>query len=162
VPRILEIITYPADILSEETQEVTPGELKSGKFNELIADMIHTCASSYGLGLSANQVGVNKRIFVYRPPGNRDNDPNYGFTPVINPIVRERSGKMTSKGEGCLSIPGVRFRVPRYKRIVVTAHDPEGSVYTITTKSKNVAKIMQHEIDHLDGISLYDIGKIES
>ena len=150
---ILKIIECPNDILSNPTNDIPVNEIKSSVIQTLIQDMIDTCHDSGGYGLAANQVDVDKSIFVYKMPGTND------YFALINPDIISRNGKITSRGEGCLSIPGVYFNVKRYKQIKVGALNTNGEFVVTKTKSKKVAKILQHEIDHLKGITLLDKGK---
>ena len=150
---ILEIITYPNDILTTPTEDLTQADIKSGKIQTLIEDMIDTCLALDGLGLAANQVGVGKSLLVYRRPGTTD------FGVLINPICIKSMGALHSKDEGCLSLPDQRFNVRRSKKVVVVALDRDGEKKTTVTKSKRLAKVLQHELDHLNGLTLIDTGK---
>lgn len=150
---ILEIITYPNDILTTPTTNLTPAEIKSGEIQTLIEDMIDTCLHHNGLGLAANQVGVGKSLFVYRRPGTKD------FGILINPVFVKGIGSMHSKGEGCLSLPEQYFNIKRFKKITVEALGRDGEKKTAATKSKKLAKVLQHEMDHLNGLTLIDTGK---
>ena len=150
---ILKIIEYPADVLSTPTEPLSLSEVVSSDFQTLIENMKDTCHDAGGLGLSANQVGISKSLCIYRQPGRSVYDV------LVNPIIISKEGKMTSKGEGCLSIPDDRFNVKRFKKVTVKGLDQNGKPVTIKTKSKRVAVILQHELDHLAGITLYDKGK---
>jgi len=150
---ILKIVECPDDILSNATEDVSAVEIKSETIQTLIQDMIDTCHDSGGLGLAANQIGVNKSILVYCMPGTNN------YSTLINPVIIAKSGRITSRGEGCLSIPGQYFVTKRFKQIKVEALNADGESGSIKTKSKKVAKILQHEIDHLNGITLLDKGK---
>jgi len=150
---ILKIIEFPADIIVNPTDNVPTNEIKLSVIQTLIRDMIDTCHDSGGLGLAANQIGVNKSILVYRTPGTNN------YSTLINPVIISKIGRITSRGEGCLSIPGQYFDVKRYKQIKVEALNADGEFGIIKTESKKVAKILQHEIDHLNGITLLDNGK---
>jgi len=151
---ILKIVKHPNDVLTTPTTELTRAEILSGKIQTLIEDMIDTCLAVDGLGLAANQVGVDKSLLIYRKPGYRTR-----FGVMINPKLKEKKDITNSKGEGCLSLPGQRFNVKRYKNITVLALDSAGEKRTTVTKSKKLAKIIQHEIDHLDGLTLAERGK---
>jgi len=150
---ILEIITYPNDILTTPTTNLTQADIKSGEIQTLIEDMIDTCLDAGGLGLAANQVGVAKSLIVYRKPGTKK------FGILINPIFMKAIGSLHSKGEACLSLPDQYFNVKRSKKIVVKALDRDGEEKIAATKSKKLAKILQHEMDHLNGLTLIDVGK---
>jgi len=150
---ILEIITYPNDVLTTPTEDLTQADIKSGVIQTLIEDMIDTCLAIDGLGLAANQVGVGKSLLVYRRPGTKK------FGILINPAFVKGVGSLHSKNEGCLSLPDQRFNVKRFKKVVVEALDRDGEKKTAVTKSKRLAKILQHELDHLNGLTLIDTGK---
>ena len=151
---ILEIIKYPNDILTTPTDYLSPGQIASSEIQTLIEDMIDTCVAAAGVGLSANQVGKNYAICIYLEPGKSI------FNVLINPhIVKKGGGKLHSKGEGCLSVPGKYFNVSRYKKLTVEGLDRNGNPVVIETKSKRLAKILQHEIDHLLGVIIAKKGK---
>lgn len=117
---------------------------------ELIRDMFETMYAEEGVGLAAPQVGVSERIIVIDP----HNDEVPAFA-LINPEILELS-KETEKGEeGCLSIPGLRDIVERPQRCVVRGLSPEGSEVQLDL-SALPARIIQHEVDHLDGILFFD------
>jgi len=82
-----------------------------------------------------------------------------GFDVLINPEVTSLKEKMNSKGEGCLSIPEQYYNVRRFKKITLKGLDEHAEPVEIMTKSKAVAKMLQHEIDHLNGITIADKGK---
>ena len=150
---ILKIIEYPNDILTTPTTDLTRAEILSEEIQTLIKDMIDTCLDTGGLGLAANQVGIGKSLIIYRRPGTTD------FGVLINPAFVKGIGSLHSKGESCLSLPEQYFNVKRFKQIVVKALDRDGEVKIAATKSKNLAKIIQHELDHLSGLTLIDTGK---
>lgn len=150
---ILNIVTYPNDILSTPTDKLSVEEILSKDTKKLIDDMIETCQHANGLGLAANQIGINKSVLIYNVPGTES------FSVLINPVIIARSGKITSYAEGCLSIPEKIFNVKRSKQIKVEAFNYKGEPCIIKTKSKQIAKILQHEIDHLMGITLANKGK---
>lgn len=114
---------------------------------KLIADMIDTMKQSDGAGLAAPQVGVLKRIFVFR----RGED----IHALVNPKIIKREGRKTGD-EGCLSIPGVQAKVVRSKRITVTGRDENNKIVQYECEDGEeqgrAATCVQHEIDHLDGV----------
>ena len=117
---------------------------------ELIRNMFETMYAEEGVGLAAPQVGVSERIIVIDP----QNDEVPAFA-LINPELIELS-KETEKGEeGCLSIPGLREIVERSHRCVVRGLTPEGEQVQLEL-SALPARIIQHEVDHLDGILFFD------
>jgi len=150
---ILQIVTHPNDILTTPTEELTKADILSSEIQTLIENMIDTCLDADGLGLAANQVGVGKSLIICRKPGTNQ------FDTIINPKIVHAEGSMHSKGEGCLSLPGQHFNIKRFKKITVTGLAADGETLMIGTKSKRFAKIVQHELDHLDGFTLLNRGK---
>ncbi|MFH2059716.1 MAG: peptide deformylase [Pseudomonadota bacterium] len=151
---ILDILTYPEKslLIPSVTVETIDNEIK-----QLIQNMGQTMFNAPGVGLAAPQVGVNKRIIVY--DSNADNPDFEGektdFTALINPQIIEASGSIISEGEGCLSVVDYNADVNRYEKVTVTAQDIDGNDIQFDAKGI-LAVIMQHEIDHLDGILFID------
>lgn len=123
---------------------------------QLIADMRTTLADAEGVGLAAPQVHAGLRVILYRVPGARSTDGTaVPETVLINPVV-EPIGTDTEVGwEGCLSIPGLRGCVPRPARIRYTGLDAEGRQVEGEAGGFH-ARVIQHEVDHLDGILYLD------
>jgi len=113
---------------------------------KLLDNMSDTMYSNKGVGLAAPQIGVSKRVIVV--------DAGEGLVELINPEVREASGKEIDV-EGCLSVPGLMGEVKRAARVVVRGLNREGREVKIEA-SGFFARILQHEIDHLDGILFID------
>jgi peptide deformylase len=115
---------------------------------KLIKDMIATMQAADGAGLAAPQVGVSKRIFVFRR-----GDETHA---LINPRIVRRSGGQKVGAEGCLSIPGVQAKVARTVRVVVTGRDERGHTIEIDCEDNDeqgrASTCVQHELDHLDGV----------
>jgi peptide deformylase len=122
----------------------------SEKTRELIRNMFETMYAEEGVGLAAPQVGVSERIIVVDPQ--QDDLPAFA---LINPEIVELS-KETEKGEeGCLSIPGLRDVVERPYRVVVKGTSESGEARQLELDGL-AARIIQHEVDHLDGILFFD------
>lgn len=141
---ILPIRIWGDPVLRKKAQAVdklTPADKK------LIADMFETMDAADGAGLAAPQVGVSKRIFVFRI-----GDEHHA---LINPKIIRREGQRTGD-EGCLSIPGVQAKVKRAKRVIVTGRDAKGKPVEWDLEDSEdtgrAATCVQHEIDHLDGV----------
>ena len=114
----------------------------------LIGDMLRAMMAHQGLGLSAPQVGVSKRIIVARLSGR-------GILALINPDITKGKGKAVVT-EGCLSVPGVTVDIPRFKQIkVVYTHPLDGIDRTLKLNGIDAA-VIQHEVDHLDGKLIID------
>lgn len=116
----------------------------------LVADMFETMYAEDGVGLAAPQVGVGERIIVVDP---REEE-GKGFA-LINPVILERSAETDRAEEGCLSIPGLKEIVERPTRVVVEGLDPKGNPVRISAEEL-LGRILQHEIDHLDGVLFLD------
>lgn len=151
---VREIIKYPNEILTIPTQDVTPEDIGSPMIAGLIEDLVDTCEDAGGAGLAANQIGVNKSVFVYHVEGD-----NYGL--FINPkIVKKFGGTQHWKGEGCLSLPGSFYKVKRSKGVIIEYTNSKGELNTFKSTQKKVSQRIQHEIDHLMGITLAQKGKL--
>lgn len=120
----------------------------------LIADMFETMRNANGIGLAANQIGLNKQIFVV------DVSPVEGYEKykpmaLINPRIVSRSDETNSIEEGCLSIPDLRTEVIRPKGINISFYDVNLKEHTIEADDL-LARVMQHEFDHLQGVLFID------
>lgn len=127
------------------------------EIQELIDDLILTITDVDSVGLSASQVYESKRIFILNPhPCLRyPKAPKMKPTAVINPKIISHSNKIAKDWEGCLSIPSIRALVPRWQSIAVEFTNRKGKVVKRQFKDF-VARIFQHELDHLDGIVFLD------
>ena len=143
---ILKIRTFPDPILKKKSDPVTqfgPEEQK------LFDDMIKTMYLEDGVGLAAPQIGVSKRILIASPtmtPGEE-----YVF---VNLEILEARGRELGK-EGCLSLPGISGEIPRAKKIRFRAQDRQGRPVEMEI-TDFFARIIQHEVDHLNGVLLID------
>jgi peptide deformylase len=141
---VLSVKRYGDPILrqvAEPVAAVTP-EIK-----RLIADMVDTMWHQVGIGLAAPQIGVALRIFVM------DNGKS-GARTLINPVITERGGSVREE-EGCLSVPGIFADVERDQWVTVSALDGDGEPVTLHARGLE-AKVIQHEVDHLDGVLFID------
>ena len=114
----------------------------------LVDGMVEAMHDVNGLGLAAPQVGVQKRLFVY------ELDDGRGPQTLINPVISEARGEWEFE-EGCLSIPGLFFPIVRPKEIHLTGVDLDGNDVSIEA-DEVVARLFQHELDHLDGRLLFE------
>lgn len=112
----------------------------------LVDDLFETMEAAHGVGLAANQVGVPRRVAVVDAEGQR-------FA-MINPVIVEAEGRTTAE-EGCLSIPEIFGDVTRPERVVLEALDRDGKPFRLEVDGL-VARAVQHELDHLDGILFLD------
>jgi peptide deformylase len=148
---LLPITLYGDKILRKKTSKVTEVDNKT---IELIRDMFATMRNANGIGLAANQVGVDKQIFVLDISAIEGYEENKPMT-IINPRIIERSEKKNKMEEGCLSIPDVRFELERPEEITITYQDIDLKEHTIKVGDV-LARVMQHESDHLQGILFID------
>lgn len=114
----------------------------------LIGDMFETMADADGLGLAAPQVHVPQRLVIFHAP--TDDGESDGPRVLINPLITPLSEDMQLGWEGCLSVPGLRGKVPRYQIIRYTGVNAVGKPVDVTAEGMH-ARVVQHECDHLDG-----------
>lgn len=147
---IREIIQLGAPVLREISEQVS--DIDSPRINKVIQDMLCTLASTQGVGLAAPQIGESLRIVVIasRPTPRYPDAPDMEPTVMINPEVIDCSVEMEKGWEGCLSIPGIRARVPRYLGLSVRYLGIQGSHHILQLENF-VARVFQHEFDHLNG-----------
>lgn len=119
----------------------------------LIQDLRDTMAAANGAGLAAPQIGINLQVVMFGV----ENNPRYPdaeavpFTILINPTLYQLDEEMEEGWEGCLSVPGMRGIVPRFKRLRYTGFDPQGNALDRTVEDFH-ARVVQHECDHLYGV----------
>lgn len=121
----------------------------------LAADMIDTMLDAPGVGLAAPQVYERLRMVVIRVPADRSGGESLPETVLINPVIEPLGDAMELGLEGCLSLPGLRGLVPRYTRIGYRATALDGTVIEREATGFH-ARVVQHEVDHLDGILYID------
>ena len=141
----LTIRQYGDPVLKERTREIDDID---GALANLVDSMIETMYDAPGTGLAANQVGVQRRIFVY------DAGDGEGAHAVINPQIIESDGEWTYD-EGCLSIPGLSWEIVRPNAVHLVGLDLDGNEISIEA-SEFEGRVFQHELDHLDGILLVE------
>ena len=141
---------YGDPALKQRAAEVTRFD---ESLKELARDMHETMHAYRGVGLAGNQIGVLQRILVVDVPGAEEGEERRVYT-VVNPVIVEKSGTQTDE-EGCLSIPGVWQDVTRAMKVVVEAKDENGAPVRIDAEGY-LARALQHEIDHLDGVLFVD------
>jgi len=119
----------------------------------LIADLRETMKAYRGVGLAANQIGVAQRVLVVDVPAEEEGAPGHAYA-MINPVILERSGSELGE-EGCLSIPGVYDDVARARQVKVEFADAHGNRGALEAEGY-LARAIQHEVDHLDGVLFVD------
>ena len=159
---MLEVITIPTPSLKEPSTEVNPGFLMSADTQHFIQQLIATMYTDDGIGIAAPQVGNNIRICIIGKEAIKFDkkstlDQNQDLV-LINPVWTKTSIRKEWDTEGCLSVPKTYGKVKRYKNIKVKALDLNGN--EINFEAHNFfARVIQHEIDHLDGVLFIDKAK---
>lgn len=141
---ILNVVLYPDDPLTKTSE---PVESFTPELVDLAEKMFETMYAFEGVGLAAPQVGLATRLFVLHEPEGQK-------LCLVNPEIVERDGEETGQ-EGCLSLPEIYIQVPRATRIGVRAQDVYGESLEFEARDF-LARIIQHELDHLDGIIFLD------
>lgn len=148
---ILEIFTNPNEILRKPAKEVEAKKITSPKFQGLINNLIQTMRAADGIGIAGPQVGESWQVIIVEKG-------EHSPLALINPKIISKSFLKTDSEEGCLSIPGVYGIVRRHKAVKVKALDSTGK--EVVVKAKGLfASVLQHEIDHLNGILFIDKAK---
>lgn len=122
-----------------------------GKLQELIDDMFETMHAVPGVGLAAPQVGESIRLFVAEWPEDKEDPESLEQYAIVNPVIARAKGEKEEAQEGCLSVPGYVGDVLRATEIVVKGKDRHGKKIRLRVNGW-LARVFQHEIDHLDGI----------
>ncbi|MEK9147889.1 MAG: peptide deformylase [Patescibacteria group bacterium] len=184
MPEKRAIVHLPHKILHQEALAVAPDEIQSPKIRRLISDMKKTLAGSPdGVGLAAPQIGVGLRIFLVSseaeqldantptgagfvgPTGqariginDTDGKREWEYHAFINPVLKKQARKKTEMAEGCLSLPGKYGKVARAEKVFLEWLDDHGRKHG-RGFTKFFARVIQHEMDHLDGLLISDRAK---
>ena len=142
---VLTIRKYGDPVLRRRALPV--GEVTE-EVRAIIADLVETMYDEIGIGLAAPQVGASVRLIVVSDEDGR------GVQALVNPVIAEEGGQVTAE-EGCLLIPGVFAPVTRAAWVRVDAQDADGQPVSITAQALR-ARVLQHELDHLDGVLFID------
>jgi peptide deformylase len=162
----LEIVQVGTPVLRQQARSVTSDELASPRIQRLIADMRDTMRAAPGVGLAAPQIGESLQLVVIEDP------PDYHaklsaeelaarerevvpFHVLVNPVLTVRTDEVVAAFEGCLSFAGFTMVVPRARKVRVEALDENGQ-RVVKVATGWYARILQHEIDHLNGIVCCD------
>jgi len=154
---VLKILTYPEPSLLKPSEKV---DNIDDEIRHLVQDMGETMFDAPGIGLAAPQIGVNKRIIVYDINAGKKEDEEekknkQEYKALINPRIIQTSGSIVSADEGCLSVIDYNADVKRYETVTVRAVNMKEEEIEFDAQGI-LAVIMQHEIDHLDGILFID------
>ena len=149
---ILKVARLGHPVLRRVAEPVSEKELRSNTTGQLITDMVETMKEYDGVGLAADQVHVSKQIAVLEVADNPryPEKPAVPLTVLINPMITPLSEEFEEDWEGCLSIPDMRGKVPRYKSIKVQTLDQRGAPLEFVATDFH-ARVIQHEWDHLHG-----------
>lgn len=150
----MRITKLGEEILRQKCEPVKPEEIDDD-FRAILNEMFETMDSAQGVGLAAPQVGIAKRFFVLMS----DDEVRRVF---INPTILKTSSETSQYEEGCLSLPGFSENITRPVKISVSALNEFGKPFTIEDADGLLARIIQHENDHLDGILYIDRGDDET
>jgi peptide deformylase len=148
-PVTIEVVAvHPIRVFGDPVlrQRAAEVETVDASLLRLVDDMIQTMHDAPGVGLAAPQVGVQRRLFVY--------DIGEGPQVLVNPRLLESSGSWSYE-EGCLSVPGLAWEIERPDRVHVHGYDLEGNEVDIEAE-EYLGRVLQHELDHLDGVLLIE------
>jgi peptide deformylase len=142
---LAQIRQYPDPVLRMKAHEVSSFD---EDLQRLVTRMRQLMTDARGVGLAATQVGIVQRVFVFQK-GEDD------VVAVVNPRLTERSDELETEDEGCLSLQGVTMPVERHLRVTLEGKDPEGNDVRFELEG-HPARVVQHELDHLDGTLILD------
>lgn len=148
---ILSVLFHPHPVLRQKAETV---EAITPEILQLLEDMLETMYDAPGIGLAAPQVGIAKRIAVMDVESERDGERGNPIC-LINPEIVEKSESATELEEGCLSLPTMLVKVTRPEQVTVRYMNEKGETCTIEADGL-LAKCLQHEIDHLNGVLIFD------
>lgn len=153
---LLKIARMGHPVLLHVAEAIANPAAPAPAIRELVENMVETMEEAVGVGLAAPQVYEGKRVIIFKSPRERgeEDGAESDFSPLtalINPEIEPLGDEMALGWEGCLSIPGITGAVPRYTRIVYRGYLPDGRA--VEREASNFhARVVQHEVDHLDGI----------
>ncbi|MFY9342551.1 MAG: peptide deformylase [Planctomycetota bacterium] len=145
----MQVLVYPDPLLRHPGKPITRFD---GALRDLAGAMLAAMYEEGGVGLAASQVGIEQRLLVLNPTG--DQKQAAGELVLCNPRLTKKKGREYGE-EGCLSFPEIRAEVERWVDITVTFQDLDGKEQTLAVDGW-LARIIQHEIDHLDGVFFVD------
>ena len=141
-------MSYQIRLMGDPVLRQTAASIEDidGRIAKMVEDMVPAMYQAEGIGLAAPQVGIQKRLFVY--------DIGEGPETLVNPEIVDSDGEW-SFHEGCLSVPGLSFEIIRPKEVHLVGRDLDGNEVSIEA-DELLARLFQHELDHLDGVLLLD------
>ncbi|WP_136808820.1 peptide deformylase [Desulfosediminicola flagellatus] len=146
---IRKILQYPEQVLRDETLPISNFD---DSLRQLVDDMAETMYDAPGIGLAAPQIGESLKLIVVDI--SEDREDKQEFMAMVNPQITVHEGSQLDE-EGCLSVPELTAKVKRFKKITVSYQDLEGNAMELVTEDR-FAVVLQHEIDHLNGILFID------
>ncbi|HOZ38216.1 MAG TPA: peptide deformylase [Anaerolineaceae bacterium] len=152
---ILDIVTFPEPSLRLKSKQVTKFDIE---LQTLIDNMFETMRAAPGVGLAAPQIGESLRLVVVEYTEDEDENAKPKKYVLVNPEIVKRSEEMVTDIEGCLSLPGLAGMVERHEAVTIKAKNRFGKPLRIEAEGW-LARIFQHEIDHLDGVLYIDLAE---
>ena len=152
---ILKIARMGHPVLRKVARKVEPAEIKAPAFQKLVDDMIETMREYDGIGLAAPQVHEGVRLALIGIEEGKGEKRSIRVFPIVNPEVTPTTEETGEDWEGCLSVPNLRGRVARPNAITVRALDRRGNKVEFDLEGYP-ARVVQHELDHLDGVLFID------
>jgi len=143
---LAQIRQYPDPVLRMQAREVTEFD---DDLRRLVERMTGLMQDANGVGLAGNQVGTIQRVFVFQP--HEDDEPRA----LVNPVITARSDETVSDDEGCLSLIGIVVPVERPARVTLEGKDEQGEDVRLELE-EHAARVVQHELDHLEGVLILD------
>ncbi len=146
---IQRIYQYPEPVLRQKTEKI---ETFDNGLAQLVEDMAETMYDAPGIGLAAPQIGKSIKLIVVDISEDKEGEKKY--MPLVNPEIVDHEGNQIDE-EGCLSVPELTANVKRYQKVTVAYQDLQGQAHELSTENR-FAVVLQHEIDHLNGILFID------
>ncbi len=146
---IKKIYQYPEPVLRQKTAKI---DTFDSTLTRLVEDMAETMYDAPGIGLAAPQIGESVKLIVVDISKDKEGEKRY--MPLVNPEIVAHEGSQVDE-EGCLSVPELTANVNRHLKVTVTYQDLQGQAHELTTEDR-FAVVLQHEIDHLNGILFID------
>jgi peptide deformylase len=149
---ILKVARMGHPVLRQRAADVLPEDLRSAGTQRFLDDLVDTMRDHDGVGIAAPQVHVGKRLAVMEVSRNPryPEMPDFPLTFFVNPVLTFLTDEEFDMWEGCLSVPDIRGKVPRRRRVRVDSVDRAGTPFTMEAEGV-FAAVLQHELDHLDG-----------
>ncbi|MCL2492119.1 MAG: peptide deformylase [Coriobacteriia bacterium] len=150
--KTLEVLTHPNPLLYQSCEETDVSDTE--EIDALVKDLEQAMRSSDGVGFAAPQAGIMKRVLIYDISEDQDD-----LKVLVNPVISQHSEDLSTADEGCLSFPNIYFPVTRPTQVTVEAYDEKGEPVLMENIGGLLARVVQHECDHLDGVMIIDRAK---